>query len=99
MRRKKRNRKKASQRQEIVDKVKLRLVILISFLGTGIIVLTLKIGEKLWPVWLVEHRYQLLGILLLVAIVLIILSPVIVEYSKNPRTPSSGPGKNPYIEP
>jgi hypothetical protein len=99
MRRKRQNRKKTRQRQEIVDTVKLRLVLLISFLGTIVFVLILNIGEKLWPIWLVEHRYPLLGILLIVSIVLIILSPVIIEYSKNPRLPSSGPGKNPYIDP
>jgi hypothetical protein len=52
------------------------------------------IGRDLWPIWLIAHRKQIVGILLLAVIFLILLSPILVEATSNTRT-LSGPGKNP----
>jgi hypothetical protein len=96
---KKRERSKEREnRNQIARTIKQRLVLLISFLGTTLLVLIFRVGEVLWPLWTVEHRLRIVAIILLAVIFLILLSPIIIEFSKNPRA-LSGPGKNPYIDP
>lgn len=90
-----RNRKKG--KKQIAPIVKQRLVFLIAFLSAIITVLIFRVGEKLWPGWMVEYRSQILAILLLAVVVLISLSPVIIESYRTPRV-FPGPGKNPYID-
>ena len=97
MPRKRKNRIKA--RRQTTIKVERGLLTTIPFLSILALALIFRIGESLWPVWLVEHRSPLIAILLLISIVLLILSPIIIEYSEKPRSLSSGPGKNPYIDP
>lgn len=96
---KKRERSKAREkRNQIAGTIKQRLVVLISFMGATLLVLIFRVGEVLWPLWMVEHRLRIVAILLLAVIFLILLSPIVIEFSKNPRA-LSGPGKNPYIDP
>jgi hypothetical protein len=45
-------------------------------------------------VWMIAHRTQIIGILLLILFIMILVSPVLIEANSNPRT-LSGPGKNP----
>ncbi|MBI5352645.1 MAG: hypothetical protein HZB50_08430 [Chloroflexi bacterium] len=71
-----------------------KLVVTIVFLVVTSLVLAFRVGEALWPMWIVDYRTQILGVVLLVVFFLILLSPVIVEVNSNPR-PLSGPGKNP----
>ena len=78
--------------------LKRRLVFLISFLSVSITVLVFRVGEKLWPVWMVDHRSRMIAILLLALVFVILLSPLIIESSRRPRD-FPGPGKNPYIDP
>jgi hypothetical protein len=85
-------------RNQIAQKVKQRLVLLISFFSATLLVMLLRVGEALWPLWMVEHRLRIVAIVLLAIIVMILLSPIIIEFSRNPRA-LSGPGKNPYIDP
>ena len=78
--------------------LKQRLTFLISFLSVSVITLIFRVGENWWPVWVVDYRLRILGILLLVLVVVIISSPLLIESSRRPRD-FPGPGKNPYIDP
>ncbi|HET9905336.1 MAG TPA: hypothetical protein VFQ23_01810, partial [Anaerolineales bacterium] len=71
--------------------VKKRLVLLTSFLSTLVGILIFRAGESLWPLWVVENRLRIIAILLLVIICLIVVFPIMIEASTNPRT-LSGPG-------
>jgi hypothetical protein len=98
MSKQRRPRKELEDRKQTAQAVKQRLVILISSLNVILLVMIFRVGEALWPVWMVEHRTRIVAIMLLAIIFLILLSPIIIEFSKNPRA-LSGPGKNPYIDP
>ena len=78
--------------------IKRRLITWIAFLIIGIVTLIFSIGETWWPMWIVEYRTRIAALLMLITIGSILLSPLIIEYSKHPRA-LSGPGKNPYIDP
>lgn len=78
--------------------LKQRLIFLISFLSVSVITLIFRVGGNWWPVWLVDYRSRIIGILLLVLIVVIVSSPLLIESSQRPRD-FPGPGKNPYIDP
>ena len=79
------------RRKQIARAVKKRLVVLISFLSALVGMLIYGAGETLWPAWVVEYRSRIIAILLLVLICLIVLFPIMIEASTNPRT-LSGPG-------
>jgi hypothetical protein len=70
---------------------------LIALLLITITTLALKVGQKLWPVWLSEYRKSLIGILVFFVVFLVLLSPIIVAANSNPR-PLSGAGQNPYTK-
>ena len=91
-----RNQEKGQHRT--LQALKQRLIFLISLLGAMILVLLFRVGQGLWPAWIAERRLQILGIVALVLLFLILLSPLIIESSKRPRD-FPGPGKNPYIDP
>lgn len=84
--------------EKIARAVKQRLILLISLLSATIIAMIFRLGEAWWPLWMVEYRSRIVALLLFALIFAILLSPIIIEYSKNPRA-LSGPGKNPYIDP
>ena len=90
-----RNRKQGEKNARFV---KQRLVFLISSLIAIIAILIFRVGQTLWPLWLVEYRSRIIALLLFALIFAILLSPIIIEFSRNPRA-LSGPGKNPYIDP
>ena len=89
-----RGRKDQESRKQIARAVKQRLAVLITFLIATLLALILRAGEALWPVWLVAHRTQVEAIILLAIIVVLLVSPLIIEANSNPRA-LSGPGKNP----
>lgn len=91
-----RNQKK--DMNQTAQTLKRRLVFLISFLSVSITVLVFRVGEKLWLVWMVDHRSRTIGIFMLALVFVILLSPLIIESSRRPRD-FPGPGKNPYIDP
>ena len=91
-----RNRELAIERT--VQRVTRRLLFWIAFLLITIAVLLFRVGEDLWTIWIVEYRTRIAALLILITIGSILLSPLIIEYSKHPRA-LSGPGKNPYIDP
>ena len=90
--------KKGKDRKQAARAVKQRLVVSIAFLIGILLAMIFGIGELWWPLWLVQHRTQVEGMIVLVLIVLILLAPIMTEASGNTRT-LSGPGKNPYIDP
>jgi anaerobic C4-dicarboxylate transporter len=85
---------KLQSQKQIARAVKQRVVSLIAFLTAILLILILGIGESRWPAWVTGHRTQAEGIIVLAAIVLILLSPIMMEAASNTRT-LSGPGKNP----
>ncbi len=82
------------ERKRIAQAVKRRLTLLIVFLLAILFVLMFAIGASSWPLWLSAHRTQIEGLIALIIVLLIVLSPIIAEVSSNART-LSGPGKNP----
>lgn len=86
--------KDRESRKQIARAVKQRLTILIAFLIAILLALIFRVGEMLWPVWMIAHRIQVEAIIILAIIILLLVSPLIVEASRNPRA-LSGPGKNP----
>ena len=84
--------------ERTAQRVTRRLLFWIAFLLVTIAVLLFRVGEDFWPMWIVEYRTRLAALFLLITIGSLLLSPLIIEYSKHPR-PLSGPGKNPYIDP
>ena len=94
-----RNREVAEERKERAAEITTRrLSLWITALVIAIAVLMFRIGEGLWPLWIVEYRTRIAALLMLITIGSVLLSPLIIEYSKHPRA-FSGPGKNPYIDP
>ena len=87
-------RKELEDRNQIAETVKQRLVLLVSFLIALLLGMIFRVGEALWPLWMVEHQSRIVAILLLAIICIILLSPLMIEASSNTRT-LSGPGKNP----
>ena len=80
--------------KKVARTVKQRLVWLISFLAVIALTLIFRVGEAIWPGWMIEYRTAILGLVLFALLSLISLSPIIVEVEQNPR-PLSGPGKDP----
>src|SRR5215207_11478783 len=94
MSRMQRRRKDLESRNQIAQTVKQRLGLLVSFLSIILVIMIFRVGQVLWPLWMVEYRPRIVAILLLAIICLILLSPIIVEASSNTRT-LSGPGDSP----
>lgn len=86
--------KKLDDRKQIAQTVKQRLALFIASLIAIIFILLFWVGKVLWPVWLTEYRSSIIGFILFIVIFLILLSPIIIEATSNPRA-LSGPGKNP----
>ena len=84
-------------KERIAEMVQRRLIFWITSLIIAILVLIFQVGEDFWPIWLVEYRIRIAALIMLITIGSLLLSPLIIEYSKDPR-PLSGPGKNPGID-
>jgi hypothetical protein len=89
-----RHRSKQESKPQIAHAMKQRLIWLISVLTAMLLVLLFRIAEAWWTEWMIDHRKQIIGGLLLAIICIIALSPLIIEADSNPRA-LSGPGKNP----
>ena len=89
--------KNVDQTKKIVRITKRTLIFLIVFLIAIILGLIIKVGLVVWPVWMVEYRIQIIGVMFLFILALIFLLPTIIEVESNPQ-PFSGPGKNPKID-
>jgi len=84
-------------RKQMAKKTKRGIALFVSLLMTPCLILIFNIGESFYPSWLITHRTQIIGALLLAIIVVIVSSPLIIEVNSNPR-PLSGPGKNPKLD-
>lgn len=98
MARKRRSRKHQSNfsqiREKIAEKTIWAIAIFLLVLIISLLVFVFRIGESMYPVWMIEKRNPIIGILLSMIIVVILSSPLIVEANSNPR-PLTGPGKRP----
>ncbi|MFT3891117.1 MAG: hypothetical protein QM730_05740 [Anaerolineales bacterium] len=82
------------QKKQIAHTVKRFLTSLITLLIIALLILIFGVGKSWWATWILVHRTQIEGIMLLAIISLLLASPIIIEASSNPRR-LSGPGKNP----
>jgi membrane protein DedA with SNARE-associated domain len=94
MRRTRRTPKTSDERKQIARITKQWLVGSITLLAALALILIFRVGQVLWPVWMIDHRTLIIGIVVLILVVVILVSPLIIEASSNTRT-LSGPGKNP----
>jgi len=90
----KKHHQKNETREQIAEITRWRLLLSSAFLAVICLVLGLRVGEEVWPLWMSDHRKQILGFVLLIVVYLTLLSPLIVEVNSNPRH-LSGPGKDP----
>ncbi len=94
MSRRRRHLRKRGDNKRIARITKQGLIGFIMFLLAIILVLILRVGDFLWPAWMIEYRSLIAGILAFAVIFLLLLSPIIIEFNSKPRI-LSGPGKNP----
>lgn len=88
------HRQKNKDREQIAETTRWRLYLSITFLSAICFFLLFRVGEGFWPLWVIDYRKQIMGVVLLILVFLTLLSPLIVEVNSNPRT-LSGPGKSP----
>jgi hypothetical protein len=86
--------KESEYRKQVAEITKRKLFLLIIFLAAISLLLALRAGEGFWPLWMIDYRKQIMGVILLIMVFLMLLSPLIVEVNSNPRA-LSGPGKDP----
>ena len=91
-------RKQKSDLSRTAQRLKQRLIVLISLLSVSVTILILRVAENWWPLWMAEYRSRIIGLLLLVLVVVVVSSPLIIQSAQQPRE-FPGPGKNPYIDP
>lgn len=84
--------------KKTVQTVKRRLIFILSLLGLSAAALIFRVGEAWWPLWMVNSRTRLLGILLFVFVMVVASIPLMIESSRRSRN-FPGIGKNPYIDP
>jgi polyferredoxin len=90
--------KKESGKKQVAETTKWKLVMLISFLLAIVLFLGFRVGESLWPTWMIEYRRPIIGLVLFATFILIAASPLVIEANSHPR-PLSGPGHNPELPP
>jgi hypothetical protein len=69
-----------------------RLILLIHFMSGFILILMFRMWESWWPAWAVENRSRFMGIVILVDLFLMLVSPLLIEANGNPHT-LTGPGR------
>ena len=88
--------KNAMTKSDVVRKTKRRLALVLAILAVPLALLIFKAGISYWPEWLIPYRGVFMGILSVAVIFLGLMSPIIIEFTKDPRS-LSGPGKNPEM--
>jgi hypothetical protein len=81
-------------KKQIVRVTKQRLALIFTILISVLGILIFKVGEVVWPAWMIDYRKPFMALFLFLTLFLACLSPIIIEYTRNPR-PFSGPGKDP----
>ena len=66
-----------------------RMLLLLAILSAPTAVVRFGIAKSFWPLWLAEHQMPVAGLLLFMLVFILLLSPIIVEYERDPR-PFSG---------
>ena len=84
----------ALDEQRAAQSVRMLLGSVILLLLGALLILTLRLGQHLWPAWVVDQRTPIIGFLGLISMVLIAGFPFIVELAINFRG-VSGPGDLP----
>ena len=74
--------------------LKLHLGMAAGVLVVIVLLLALKVGQQVWPAWLVTYRGQVIGLLGLALLAAVCALPILVEADRRPRR-LSGPGHNP----
>ena len=82
-------------KEQAARRIGRKLILWLIFLITILVTLIFRLGEASWPLWLVDYRLRVVAFFLLITIGTLVLTPLLIEYSKDPR-PLSGPGKSPY---
>jgi pilus assembly protein TadC len=86
--------KKDDGRKQVAEATKRKIILLISFLLAISLFLGFRVGESIWPVWIIEYRKPIMAFLLFFMFAMIFGFPIIIEANSNPRK-TSGPGKDP----
>ena len=86
--------KKLKEKIQARQSIRRNLSLSIAVLSVIALTFIFKIGESLWPAWMVEYRTLFMSIALFMILFLVFSYPIIVEVDTNPR-PLSGPGHNP----
>lgn len=89
-----RQRKERESRQQTARMMKQGMILAIATLVVILFALLLQLGREAWPFWLILHRKQMVGVMVLAIVLLSLSSPILIEASSAPRA-LSGPGKNP----
>ena len=85
-------------KKQIARKTKRVLFLLSIFLSAICLLLLFEIGEFVWPVWMLTHRIQIIGLLLFGISIMWLASPLIIEANSNSR-PLSGSDDSPWVGP
>jgi hypothetical protein len=72
-------------KEQIAQKTKRVLFFLSMFLIAICLILLFRLGESLGHAWIIAHRTQIIGFLLLGIAVIILVSPLIIEVTSNAR--------------
>lgn len=70
------------------------LVLFLMLPAIVVLALTFRVGQAVWPAWIMKSRLEIIGTLLLAVLATILFSPIIIAANSDPRH-LSGPGKNP----
>lgn len=89
---------KENYKKRIARATRRMLIAWIAVLSVVAAALLFKVGQEYWPLWLMQSRSPIAGILLFIIVISALLSPIIVEFDSDPR-PLSGPGRDPRLPP
>lgn len=88
-RKRKHYKKSKAERKQLGKVIEAIFALLMTVLVAAVSVLTFRIGDALWSMWLVEHRTQIIGFLLFTILILVLSTLIIAAVEKDPR-PLSG---------
>ena len=88
-RKRKHHKKSKAERRQLSRVIRAIFALLMTVLVAAVLLLTFRIGDALWSMWLFEHRNKIIGFLLLTIIILVLSTLIIAEVEKDPR-PLSG---------
>lgn len=84
----------AEIKRQIAERTRRVIIILSACFSTILLILMFRVGESVYPAWMVEHRTRIIAILALGLILTVTTAPLVIEVNSNPRR-LSGVGKYP----